>query len=103
MIITPNQIADYQNLVGRLILNQIHKHPAIMEAIIKDKQADVRITVNGQELDLEAFIQRWQSDVSRMIQKEAASQVEEKFNVVLEKIEDFQEALRDELRRLDGE
>jgi hypothetical protein len=100
MLLTTQQLTDDKNLVSHIVLGGIHKHPAVMDAVLKDRVADVRVTVNGAELDLQAFVDHWQSQVERMIDDEAARLVDAKFNEVNRKMHEFNDALRESLNDL---
>jgi len=44
-----------------------------------DGELEVRVTVNGFEVDLHAFVEMWQSQVSKMITEEAKNLINNKF------------------------
>jgi hypothetical protein len=100
MKITTNDIVDNKSLVGHIILNGIGKHPEVMKAVTRDKEAEVKLTVNGAEIDIQSFMDFWQSQVERAIHEEAMKLVEDKFNDIREKMEDFSNALSNSLDSL---
>jgi len=65
----------------------------------KDKGvcADIVITANGHELNLESFVEHWGSQVSEMIKKEAAELVSDKFREVTDLLFDLNERVQVEV------
>ena len=100
MKITTTEIIDDKSLVGHIILNGIWKHPAVMEAVKRDREAEVKLTVNGAEMDIQSFMDHWQSQVERMIREEAIKLVGDKFDDVREKMHEFTTALSESLYTL---
>lgn len=97
MKITTTEIVDNKSLIGHIILSGIGTHPSIMESVARDREADVKLTVNGAEIDIQSFMDHWQSQVERMIREEAMKLVEDKFNDVSDKMREFSNALSDSL------
>jgi hypothetical protein len=95
MKITLDEILKDDNLIGHMILNGIGKCPEIIAAIRRDRVAEVKMTVNGAEIELQSFVDHWQSQVELMIHEEAVKLVEDKFNVVRDKMDEFTTALMD--------
>lgn len=93
MKITADEIRDERSLLGHIVLEGVVSHASIIEAIVRDNEAEVILTVNGMETDLRAFVNHWQSQVERMIKEEAVKIVEEKFYAVRDKMFDFERAL----------
>jgi hypothetical protein len=59
MKISREDIIDDINLIGHLVLEGISSYDDICSEILKDGHADVKITVNGQEIDLKSFVDHW--------------------------------------------
>jgi hypothetical protein len=102
MKITVDRIIDDECLVGHMILNGIGPYPDVINAIQRDGVADVRLSVNGAEIDIESFVNHWQSQVEKMIHEEAVKLVEDKFNEVRDQMTEFTNALSDSLTTLAG-
>jgi len=94
MKITAKEIANDRSLVGHIIMDGLTKHPAVLEAVARDQEADVILTINGTETDLRAFVDHWQSQVDQMIKEEAMTLMEDKLANVHEKMYDFESALK---------
>jgi hypothetical protein len=64
-----------------------------------DIEAEIVLTLNGHELDLEKFIEHWQSQVHRMIKEEANDILSEKFNDLDYLFNDLQERIQGEINK----
>lgn len=60
---------------------------------------EIKLTINGHELDLQSFAEHWQSQVSRMIKDRAMEIVKEKFDDVGEILYDLEERLKPEIEK----
>lgn len=100
MIIKMKDILDQHNLTGHLILNYIYSFEDIMEVVKEKQSADIRITVEGREIDFESFITHWQSQVGRAIKEKAVELLDEKVSPVFEKIENLKEELSRNIDKL---
>lgn len=100
MIIQMKDILDQHNLTGHLILSSLCSFQDIIEIIKEKKSADIRITVEGKEIDFESFINHWQSQVDRVIKEKAIELLDEKVSPVFEKIEDLKEELSRSINKL---
>ena len=100
MIIQKKDILDQHNLTGHLILNSICSFKDIMDVIKEKQPADIRITVEGREIDFESFITHWQSQVDRAIKEKAIELLDEKVSPVFEKIENLKEELSRNIDKL---
>jgi hypothetical protein len=63
----------------------------------KDYILDVKITVNDLELDLEHFVNHWQSQVERMIKEEAKELIEEKLYETEGLLSDLNQRIKSEI------
>ena len=93
MQITADEIVNDRSLIGHIIIDGLAKSPAVLEAVARDRVAEVILTVNGTEIDLRSFMNYWQSQVDRMIREQAMSLVEDKFGDVHAKMQEFVNAL----------
>jgi len=64
----------------------------------EDIEADIKLTINGDEVDVQSFVKHWESQVNALICEEAKRIVQEKFNFF-----ELQEKLQDLERRVDIE
>jgi hypothetical protein len=100
MKITRDSIIDESNLIGHIVIEGVSNYPDIIEAIVEADEAEVIMTVNGKEIDLEGFIKHWQSQVGEIIRKEARSLINEKFSTISYKMDDISFALDGALEEL---
>lgn len=100
MKIAKDQIVDDNNLVGHLVLNGIASHKDICKEIVQKGEAVLCFTVNGREIDIQSFVDHWQSQVNKAIKVEAAKLVEEKFNNVRNSLENYSQELTKALEDL---
>jgi len=63
----------------------------------KNKLIDVNLTIDGIEVPLEKFIERWQENVKCMIVEQAKDLVIEKFNDVSDVLSDLEERIKGEV------
>lgn len=90
------------SMLSVIVLNKLTK--VALEEIAKDGKTDkgimceVKMTVNGHEVDLESFINYWQSEVRFMISKEAEKLVSEKFMNVSNILSDLEERVKPEIK-----
>ena len=63
--------------------------------------ADVRLTIDGHELNLESFCKHWQSQVHRMIKEEAVEIVQDKcsFSDIYDLLYDLEERIKPEINK----
>lgn len=61
--------------------------------------ADLLLTVNGTELDLESFCEHWQSQVRRMIKEKAIELFKDKLGDVENLMYDLGERLKEEINK----
>jgi len=73
----------------------------LVESKVKDSgiEAEIILTLNGHELDLEKFMEHWQSQVHRMIKEEANDILSEKFNDLDYLFNDLQERIQGEINK----
>lgn len=100
MKLTTKDLIDDRNLIGHIVLGGIGKHPAMCEAIREAGEADLRLTVNGKEIDLQEFVDHWQSQVKRIITERALEMVDEKFNSMRDKMSEFTSGLEEALQSM---
>ena len=60
---------------------------------------DVVLTANGTELNLESFVNHWQRQVEKAVNKKAEELIDEKFSDLSDLIYDLQERLKPEIRK----
>ncbi|MCK5021317.1 MAG: hypothetical protein KAS32_30175 [Candidatus Peribacteraceae bacterium] len=87
------------SLISHIVLNGMSRAVAEQVSVEKKETNDlveVKMTVNGKEIDIKLFLEHWESQVSNMIKEEAK-------NIVVEKMSDIDELLHDLNNRLEEE
>lgn len=64
-----------------------------------DVECELKLTINGRELDISTFVDHWQSQVERMIYDRAKELFEEKFNEVDDLFYDLRDRLKEEINK----
>ncbi len=100
MRINREQIVDKNSLVGYMVLHCLSKSWEAIDEVGERGHAEVCLTIDGKEVDLQEFVDHWQSQIERMIQEEAKNMVEEKFNKVRDSMFEFTNALEQSLQEL---
>jgi len=95
MIIQTEDIINDKNLIGHIVLHSITD--AAANAAHDDGQLDVRMTINGDSVDLQSFVDHWQSQVDRMISDVAKERLEDKFSPINDMMFELQRKLEVEL------
>ena len=57
---------------------------------------EVVLTVNGEEINLQSFVDEWESQVDRMIAAEAKGQISTKFSDIQQLLYDLEERIKEE-------
>lgn len=100
------EFRNNKNLLGNLILHGItyattenlpHIIASKHEKGSGDLHADVVITVDGYEINLESFVKHWQSQVSRIIKSEAKELIQAKFFDVNDLLDDLERRVQEEV------
>lgn len=78
MKITKNQIIDDHSLIGHIVLNGLGRNEKLCKKIAEDGEAELILTVNGEEIDIESFVDHWQSQVKEMIERHACQLFEDR-------------------------
>ena len=86
-----------RGLIGHIVLNALASYPVIVDEIRDDGGADVLMTVNGQEVDIEAFADHWQGQVSEFIADKAESIIRDRFGSVSDLLSDLEERVGREI------
>jgi len=60
---------------------------------------DIRLTIEGHEIDFKAFCERWQSDIRRQIKEKAKQLVELNFADLYDVLHDLEQTLRSEVSK----
>jgi len=97
---------DRDTLITHIILNNMSQ--SIAERLAKEGKTpdgvvvDVKLTVNGIEIDLKSFVDYWQSQVDSIITSKARELINDKFADLNDMFYDLEERLRPEIdKRLD--
>ena len=100
--ITERITKDRNDFIMHIILSAMKA--SVLKELTENRQkegivADVCLTVNGKELDLEHFCEHWQSQVGRMIKEEAVELVKNRFSDVENLMYDLEERLKEEINK----
>ena len=97
---------NQESLIGHIVCHCMTT--AITEELLstrkekEDIMADVQLLINKHEVNLESFVEHWQSQIRRMIKEKAEELVEERFRTITDLMFDLEERLKDEItKRLD--
>lgn len=91
-------------LLSHIILHNMSE--ALVESLVKEGQTeegvdiDVKLTVNGREIDLKSFIEYWQSQVGNAIKEKATELINDKFADLNYMFYDLEERLRPEIDKI---
>jgi len=103
MKINLNKELKERTLVSNIIFGNMSM--AIVEQLIEEGKTedgvigDVRLTVNGREIDLQAFIESWQSQVSESIVSKAKELFDEKFGEIDDLFCDLGDRIKSEIHK----
>ena len=101
MIITIKQIIDMDNLVGHIILNAIPaSNKTIFNKIQEKGSAEIKVTVEDEEIDFESFVDHWQSQVNRMIKEKAVELMSEKCEPIFDQMSEMQDSIQDLIKEI---
>lgn len=79
----------------KTVLEELAEIGKTKEGII----CDMKLTVNNHELDLQLFLEHWQSQIARMIKEKAKEIIKEKFRDMDEILYDLEERLKPEIEK----
>lgn len=70
-----------------------------IEEVVKNKRPDgkheVTMTINGVDVDVKRFCERWQENIHRSVAEEAKDMIQDKFYSVVDKIDELSESVRE--------
>ena len=80
------------SLINFMIITGCHKTlKETCEAKREDGKFDIVMTVNGVEMDLQHFMDRWQGNVDRLVEEKAKEIIREKFPDLDDSVYELQE------------
>ncbi len=79
------------HLMAEGLADAIEKNVDFEKYITKDGSYDLKLTIQGIEIDLEKIIEFWQSQVERMIEDRAKELLENKFLNLQRDLQELQE------------
>jgi hypothetical protein len=95
-------------LISHIVLHSIST--STMDAIVKAGRiqdigvfCDLILTANGHEIDLQAFVDFWEAQVDRMIEKKAEELISDKFRDISDLLVDLEERIKPEINKRLGE
>ena len=93
---------DRNDFIMHIILSSIKESVLKKLDDLRQKDgiiADVCLTINEHEIDLESFCEHWQSQVERMIKEEAVELVKNRFSNIKDLMYDLEERLEKEINK----
>lgn len=106
MKVLDKMVMDGKQLVSHIVLNSLNA--AAIETY-KERQKEgqgyleVKITIEGEEVDLEAFLKLWQSQVHRRCGEAAKELMEERFATIYDTVFEIETVVRETLNKLTKE
>ena len=97
MLVTASEITDWQNAIGHIILYGMTQHPTILTEAQSSEYVEITITVNGKEIDMTEFVERWQETVNDGVRREAERIVAEKCHTMYEDIHNLHDEWKEKL------
>lgn len=95
MRIQNKDIVRQDNLITSIVLSSLTRE---MSTEAKEKgYVDIVMTINGVEVDIEKYVNRWQETVKERIVEAAKSLLDEKFQVVQELLGDLQKQIEEQV------
>ena len=94
---------ESDGLVSHIVLNSMST--SLAKRVVEEGAetdgvyCDVKVTVNGTEIDLMSFVEHWQSQVDSMISAEAARVVTDKFADISDILYDLEGRVKTEIDR----
>lgn len=88
-----------QHIVISCLTDTVTKELMKVDRIEGDRICDLKLTIDGHELDLRSFVERWQSQVSYLAKNKAEEILEEKFGDVEDLFYDLEERLKSEIKK----
>ncbi len=93
MLIDLNKELKENSLLSHMVIWGMKK--SLMEVIHKTyvekkcEKLDIRFTIEGEEIDIQKIVSKWQEQVERMIKEEAQDIVKNQFNDVMSKFNEI--------------
>lgn len=97
-----DQHLNQQTLLSNIVLNgitQAVKEISNSEDYKNRGELDIVLTVNGHEIDIENFVERWQKEVEKSVLQHASEIVSNRVN---EKLMDFEDMMNQFLLKIEG-
>jgi hypothetical protein len=99
MKITREEIVDQNNLLGQIVLNSfINLNKKVQDEVVRSGEAEILLTLNGEELDIASFINEWQSQIDRIVNDTAVEILNEKIGDLNNTIYEFSEMLQTKIK-----
>lgn len=99
MIITAEQICKKQNFISSIVLHGLSKNKDLLKKASKNKKVDFRILIDGVDVDVEQFIERWQNEVENSVKESAIEISKEKFEEIKDKIDELNNAVEEAIEK----
>jgi len=114
MIINIGKQMKANTMLSKIVLHCItyHANKEVKDSIIKDSHSndseiDVNLSINGHEMDLFSFIERWQDSVDREVEKGIVERltssinedISEQFSNVRDFLNNLEDSIEDEIKK----
>lgn len=96
------EMIDWKNIVGHCVLNAISYSPELKEATkdIRDAQeVEVVLTINGIEVSLRNFLNRFEEEHDRMLMQQCKELMDQKFSGINNMMHQAEQAMKDHFQR----
>lgn len=80
MFVKRETIVDWDSMLGHVVLHCMAETTEMLAKARDNGGAEVKLTIDGQEADLESFVNHWQSQVNDIINKRAKKIALEKYD-----------------------
>lgn len=102
MKITREQITDRNDFKSSIVLATVSKDDKLLEQVATDGVAELKMTVNDVEVDLEDYFNRWEDAINRSIQEKAEELVAEKMMSINDVLYNAEKAIVESIRETIG-
>jgi len=90
------KMTDRKDLVGHLVLSSLAKALDQNAEKIRDaKGCEAILTVNGKEVDLQGYADRWEAEIDMAVRKEAKKLAQDKLNSLQHLIDGVEEKMKE--------
>jgi len=90
-------------LLSHVVLHSMSK--TVAEELVKEGDTkkgiicDIKMTINGNDIDIRSFIDHWQSQFNKIVIRNAKDLINEKFDNVIDMLYDLKERVEPEIEK----